>query len=72
MAQSTLNELGEPWTNVTIREAALHGDPEAQFQLAWSYFHYDDESPYGRGPDKSKAFIWYRRAAEQVHSDAQL
>ncbi len=49
-----------------LMRAALNGDPDAQYQLGWCYYH-------GEGVlrDLREAVRWYSLAADQGHVDAQ-
>ena len=49
-----------------MRQAAEHGDVDAQFTLGWCYY-------MGEGVEEnvSEAAKWYRKAAEQGHAAAK-
>ena len=52
----------------TARKAAKAGDAEAQYRLAYCYYH-------GKGVEKQsreKATYWFRKAATQGHVGAQF
>lgn len=50
-----------------VREAAVQGDAEAQFNLGVSY-----DNGKGVPKDYQQAVSWYRKAAEQGHAKAQF
>lgn len=56
------------------RQAALQGNPEGQYQLAYSYYYrYRERKCFWEGEDyvKCRAIQWYKKAAEQGHMIAQ-
>ena len=55
-----------------MREAADQGDAETQTLLACMYDPFIDNSGKNLPKDDRQAATWYRRAAEQGHSFAQL
>ena len=46
---------------------AEKGNPEAQYNVGWNYFHGE-----GVPQDNKEALKWYRLAAEQGHAKAQF
>jgi TPR repeat protein len=50
-----------------LQLAAQHGDPEAQFNLAWAYH----DGGYQLPQDDAEALRWWRKAAEQGYARAQ-
>jgi TPR repeat protein len=50
-----------------LREAAEHGDAEAQFDLGWMY----EQGLGGLPKDEAGAVRWHRLAAEEGHAGAR-
>lgn len=50
-----------------LRQKAEQGDPDAQYELGFSYYHLVE-----RKIDYTEMLKWYRRAAEQGHAAAQF
>ena len=84
--EAYLSAISEPCTTPTVSEElrarAKSGDAEAQYEIG-SLFdpeaQYEIGSPFEGGPpspfrfctDRDKAYIWYRKAADQGHREAQ-